>query len=59
MKPYIIEFTKDEIDFINNMFKHASNNLNKKLSKIKDSEKRKVKEVDLFYSIVNKFYNVK
>lgn len=61
MKKYYIEFTQDEIDFANIMFKNSSKNLNKKLSKfnINKNEKEKVsKELNIFYSIVNKFYSV-
>jgi len=58
-KKYNIEFTEEEVILANNIFKIMSNNINKKFAKIKNKNiNNKVnKELNLVYSIVNKFYN--
>lgn len=58
-KTYNIEFSESEIDVANNIFKIMSKSINKQLGKAQDVKTKKSKELDCFFSVINKFYNVK
>jgi len=57
MKKYIIEFTDDEIEVVNGIFKVAQKNLHKQL--LKKQNLKNDRKIDLFFSVINKFYNAK
>lgn len=56
---YVIEFTEDEIDFTNKVFKTSLKNINKIKMKACNRNVQSNKDLDLFYSVINKFYNAK
>lgn len=55
-KKYIIEFTENEVDVLNEIFKVSIKKFNQKI--IKNGIKLN-KKTDTFFSAVNKIYNVK
>lgn len=55
-KKYIIEFTEKEVDVLNEIFKVSIKKFNQKMVK---SGMKANKKTDVFFSAVNKIYNVK
>lgn len=55
-KKYIIEFTEQEIDVLNQIFKISVKKFNQKILK---SGMKTNKKTDVFFSAINKIYNVK
>lgn len=56
-KSYNIEFTEEEIDTMNEIFKISIKKFNKQLAK--GGKIRESKKTNVFFSAINKFYNAK
>lgn len=56
-KKYIVEFTEDEIDTLNEIFKISIKKFNLKFSRNKNIKNNK--KTDTFFSAINKIYNAR